>query len=59
MLIAYLITLYRLEKKMPVSELAKIIGCEYTSLWRFEKGKPISTSNWVKIIRWLLTEEKK
>ena len=55
MLIGKMIEAYREKNNLSVRELAARIKVEHTALWKFERGKPVRTNNWVKILTWVLT----
>lgn len=56
MLLARMVRAFRESERMTVKTLAKRIGVEYTCLWRFENGKQVEARQWVKIVKWALTE---
>lgn len=56
MLLGKLVKLYRESRNMSLREMEKVIGVESTALFRFESGKPVSNKNWVRIVKWVLTE---
>lgn len=57
MLFGLLIRAYREKCGLSVRLLAHQIGVGHTALFRFERGQTITTKNWVKIIKWAITEE--
>ena len=57
MLIGKLIRLYRDSERKSLKQMAKIIGVDYVSLSRFERGQNIRSQSWVAVIKWLLTSE--
>lgn len=58
-MLARLVKAYRETEKISTRDLAQIIGIDHTILWRFEQGKEIRSPQWVKIAKWVLTEEVK
>ena len=57
MLLPRIVHNHREFERLTIRQLAKIIGIETTSLWRFEQGRPVKSSTWVAIVTWLLTSE--
>lgn len=47
---------YRRDSKLSVRALAQLMGVEHTKLWRFEQGREVQTSVWVRIFLWLLAD---
>lgn len=56
MILGHLIALYRKEHSLSVRQMAKVIGVDHTSLWRFEAGEQggITFPNLCKILQWVL-----
>lgn len=57
MMLPKLVRSYREQHNISVRGLAKIIGVDYSTLFRFECGKEITVSTWVKIVKWALVED--
>jgi len=57
MILSDMVQLYLNEKQLGLRGTAKNIGCDYTTLWRFLKGKTIEDRPLVKILMWTLSEE--
>jgi transcriptional regulator with XRE-family HTH domain len=57
MLLAKILKRWRETEHRTLRQMAFIIGVDYTTLWRFEQGRSISGENWVKIAKYILTEE--
>lgn len=54
MLLARMLAEWRKQREIPIRALAKTIGIEYSSLWRFEQGKEVEGRHLAKIIQWVL-----
>ncbi len=47
---------YRLAENIPLRDLAREIGIDYTALARFESGRAAQEANLAKIVIWLFSE---
>jgi transcriptional regulator with XRE-family HTH domain len=59
MIIGQLVQAYRQKNKLSLRTLAKRIGCDFTSLSMFERGKRQAGPVWVKVMVWALTSEER
>jgi transcriptional regulator with XRE-family HTH domain len=58
MIIGQMLQAYRQQRKLSLRTLAKRIGCDFTSISMFERGKRQAGPTWVKIMVWSLTTEE-
>lgn len=54
MMLARLILAYRKQNKISVRQLAKSIGMDYSALSRFERGREVTSKQWMLIAKWLM-----
>jgi transcriptional regulator with XRE-family HTH domain len=58
MLLSKLIVNYRKQEKLSVRQLATQIGIDYSSLNRFERGRPLHTEVFSAIVLWMMRPER-
>lgn len=49
-----LLQAYRFQEKISVRQMAKEIGVDHTSLWRFEQGESPKHKLFIAILKWAL-----
>lgn len=59
MMLARMLKAYRMHEKLSLRKMARIIGIDHTTLYRFESGDEIASSAWSKIALWVYSKEIK
>jgi transcriptional regulator with XRE-family HTH domain len=58
MILGQIIQAWRKQERLSLQKASRLMGVEYTALWRFERGRPVNSRCWVALMLWLLSEDK-